>query len=79
MNEDSTKALSKVIRIDESEIRGHLDEMVRGTVEETLNALLDAEADELCARLSAMSVRRNESTPVPATIAARCTPRPARC
>ena len=43
--EDSTKPLSKVIRIDESEIRGHLDEMVRGTVEETLNALLDAEAN----------------------------------
>ena len=48
MKNDSTKALSKVIRIDENEIRGHLDEMVRGTVEETLNALLDAEADEMC-------------------------------
>jgi putative transposase len=48
MTDDSTKLLSKVIRIDESEIRGHLDEMVRGTVEETLNGLLDAEADELC-------------------------------
>ena len=48
MENDSTKPLSKVIRIDESEIRGHLDEMVRGTVEETLNALLDAEADEMC-------------------------------
>lgn len=46
--EDSTKPLSKVIRIDESEIRGHLDEMVRGTVEETLNAMLDAEADDMC-------------------------------
>ena len=45
---DTTKPLSKVIRIDESEIRGHLDEMVRGTVEETLNAMLDAEADEMC-------------------------------
>ncbi len=48
MKNDNTKPLSKVIRIDESEIRGHLDEMVRGTVEETLNAMLDAEADELC-------------------------------
>jgi transposase-like protein len=48
MKKDTTKPLSKVIRIDESEIRGHLDEMVRGTVEETLNALLDAEADEMC-------------------------------
>ena len=35
MSDDSTKPLSKVIRIDESEIRGHLDELVRGTVEET--------------------------------------------
>ena len=47
MKKDNTKPLSKVIRIDESEIRVHLDEMVRGTVEETLNALLDAEADEM--------------------------------
>lgn len=30
------------------EIRGHLDEMVRGTIEETLNAMLDAEVDEMC-------------------------------
>ena len=48
MEKDSTKPLGKVIRIDENEIRGHLDAMVRGTVEETLNAMLDAEADELC-------------------------------
>ena len=38
----------KVICIDEREICGHLDQMVRGTVEETLNTLLDAEADDLC-------------------------------
>lgn len=48
MENDNTKPLGRVIRIDESEIRGHLDEMVRGTVEETLNGLLDAEADEMC-------------------------------
>jgi putative transposase len=29
-------------------LRDHLGEMVRGTVEETLNAMLDAEADQLC-------------------------------
>ena len=45
MKDDSTKALGKVIRIDESEIRGDLDKLVRNSVEETLNALLDAEAD----------------------------------
>jgi hypothetical protein len=38
----------QVIQIDEARIRDHLGEMVRGTVEETLNALLDAEADRLC-------------------------------
>ena len=48
MKNDNTKSLNKVIRIDESEIRSHLDDMVRGTVEETLNALLDAEADAMC-------------------------------
>jgi transposase-like protein len=37
-----------VIQIDEARIRDHLGEMVRGTVEETLNAMLDAEADRLC-------------------------------
>jgi putative transposase len=29
-------------------IRSHLERVVRGTLEETLNALLDAKADRLC-------------------------------
>ena len=41
-------ALNNVIRIDDDRIKGHLDRVVRGTVEETLNSLLDAEADRLC-------------------------------
>ena len=40
--------LGSVLQIDEGRIQAHLDEVVRATVEETLNALLDAEADELC-------------------------------
>lgn len=48
MDKDNTKKLGHVVHIDEGKIRGHLDEMVRGTVEETLNDLLDAEADRLC-------------------------------
>jgi transposase-like protein len=36
------------IQIDEAQIHAHLDHVVRQTVEDTLNALLDAEADELC-------------------------------
>ena len=42
------KTMGQVIYIDEARIRDHLGEMVRGTVEETLNAMLDAEADQLC-------------------------------
>jgi putative transposase len=37
-----------VIRIEEEKIRSHVDEVVRKTVEQTLNGLLEAEADELC-------------------------------
>ena len=57
MNEDKTIPeagnvapghLGNVIKIDDERIKGHLDRVVRGTVEETLNALLDAEADRLC-------------------------------
>jgi putative transposase len=43
-----TKALGSVVQIDAGQIRAHLDRVVRSTVEETLNALLDAEADHLC-------------------------------
>src|SRR5215210_1461916 len=42
------KPMGQVIQIDEARIRDHLGKMVRGTVEETLNAMLDAEADQLC-------------------------------
>ena len=36
------------VQVDEAQVREHLDGVVRRTVEETLNALLDAEADHLC-------------------------------
>ena len=39
--------MSNVIQIDEERVRGHLDKIVRLSVEETLNGLLDAEADRL--------------------------------
>ena len=39
---------SEVIKIDEGKVRQHVDEVVRTSVEETLNGLLEAEADELC-------------------------------
>lgn len=47
MNE-STPRLGQVIQIDEARIQDHLGSVVRSTVEQTLNGLLDAEADRLC-------------------------------
>lgn len=47
MGTDSTPEMGKVIQIDEAKIEQHLARVVRGTVEETLNALLEAEADRL--------------------------------
>ena len=37
-----------MVQVDEAKIRGHVDEVVRSSVEATLNGLLDAEADQLC-------------------------------
>src|SRR5215471_12579252 len=48
-----------VIRIDEGQLKGHLDQVVRDSVEQTLNALLDAEADALC---NAQRYQRRESS-----------------
>ena len=45
---EKPRAMGEVIQIDEARIGVDLGEMVRGTVEEALNALLDAEADRLC-------------------------------
>ena len=57
MDEDKGTALpGNVVRIDEERIKDHLGRIVRGTVEDTLNALLDAEADRLC------NARRYERT-----------------
>ncbi len=42
------EVLSNLVRIDDERIRDHLGEIMRSSVDETLNALLDAEADRLC-------------------------------
>jgi transposase-like protein len=55
---EQAKPMGQVIQIDEARIKDHLGEMVRGTVEETLNAMLDAEADRLC---GAGRYERNEA------------------
>ena len=48
----------KIIQIDDEQIRGHLSELVRGTVEETLNAMLEAEAE---AQIGAGRYERSEA------------------
>ena len=42
------KKLDNVININQDQLKGHVSEVVRSTVEQTLNGLLDAEADRLC-------------------------------
>ena len=48
MRRDCTQEREKVIQINEEAIKDHLGQLVRSTVEETLNGMLDAEADRLC-------------------------------
>ena len=57
MTETTPSPLGNVITIDDERIKNHLDRVVRGSVEETLNGLLDAEADRLC------NAQRYERTP----------------
>src|ERR1700744_840766 len=47
MTNDTPEALG-ALRIDEGKLRGHVEEVVRSSVEETLNGLLDAEAEQIC-------------------------------
>ena len=42
------KSIPGAIKIDEKEVFDHLDTLVRQSVEETINSLLDAEADVIC-------------------------------
>jgi hypothetical protein len=45
---DDTLAVLGALHVDEGKLKGHVDEVVRASVEETLNGLLDAEADHIC-------------------------------
>jgi hypothetical protein len=48
MNGTTPSPLGNVITIDDARIKNHLDPVVCGNVEETLNSLLNAEATRLC-------------------------------
>ena len=78
MQEDSTKTLGNVIRIDDERIQDHLKHVVRGSVEETLNSLLDAEADRLVGAGRATNAARRARTRGRAATSASCRRRPAR-
>ena len=62
MTETSPSPFGDVITIDDERIKNHLDRVVRGSVEETLNAMLDAEADRLC---NAQRYQRSEARRIP--------------
>lgn len=44
----TAEPLQEAFSVDAAKVRSHVDQMVRETVEQTLNSLLDAEADRLC-------------------------------
>ncbi len=49
MGSDTSKTtLGKVIQIDEDQLKDRPGALVRESVEDTLNGMLDAEADRLC-------------------------------
>jgi hypothetical protein len=48
MGDDTPAAVLGALRVDEAKLKGHVDEVVRSSVEETLNGLLDEEADQIC-------------------------------
>lgn len=45
---DGANPLTEAFTVDAAKVRAHVDEVVRSSVEQTLNSLLDAEADRLC-------------------------------
>jgi hypothetical protein len=51
VNEDSTKELGQIIRIDDERIQDYLRKAVCGSVEETLHEMLDAEAERNAGRV----------------------------
>lgn len=48
MEDGTTTRLGNVIRIDRQQLEARPSENVRGSVEETLKGILDAEAQQLC-------------------------------
>ncbi len=69
--------LNQVIQIDEGKIQAHLGEVVRSTVEETLNALLDARRT-VSAKPSVTNAAKPGRTHGPVPTSDNCIPRPVK-
>jgi hypothetical protein len=69
--------MGQVIQIDEARIRDHLGEMVRGTVEETLNAMLDLKQTSFAGQ-DGTSAAKLGRIPALAAMIGRCRPALAR-
>jgi len=48
VSQESGTSKIGIIKVDEQQIKDHLGELVRESVEETLNAMMEAEAEQLC-------------------------------
>ena len=48
VTQKNEKSIAGAIKIDEKEIGDHLNQLIRQSVEDTINSLLDAEADAIC-------------------------------
>ena len=73
-NGDYIDSSNNVITIDDKRIKSHLDRIVRGSVEEALNALLEAETNRAVQCPRATSGARRERTPVAGIMSAGCRP-----
>ena len=48
VTQKNEKSIAGLIKIDEKEIGDHLNQLVRQSVDDTINSLLDAKADAIC-------------------------------
>jgi len=62
VSQESGTSKIGIIKVDEQQIKDHLGELVRESVEETLNAMMEAEAEQLCgARRSERTAERKDT------------------
>ena len=66
----------KIVQLNEEVIKGEIKELVRGSVEETLNELLDAEAEKSLPKLPGTSEMSSARVTAAATTAAALPPLP---